>query len=227
MADPNDAFSTLDDFLLSLDDGITQAQASLARAGTAGPPGRHFTYHLPRVDFELKMNLRVVEDERLSARYSGVRPDRVNSKHLLFKPLSIEEAASTLEIGAVIKGAFVAVPANDGLPSAMLETSIRASADRRVLTLRVVVRNTAGEPLAGIDVQLNLDREESAELTSLTGRTLTIAPQTGFPRGVVTTDDTGVAEAEFRIDPAQTPGILVLVVDAADRTEKLAYEVTA
>jgi hypothetical protein len=227
MADANDAFSTLDDFLLSLADGIAQAQDSLARSGTAGPPGRHFTYHLPRVDFELKMNLRVVEDEALSARYAAIRPERASSKHLLFKPLSSQEAASTLEIAAVIKGAFVAVPANDGLPGALLETRLQPTSDPRVLMLRVVARNTAGEPLSGIDVQVNLDREESAELTALSGRTLTLAPQTGFTRGVVTTDAAGVAEAELRIDAAQTPGILALVIDAADRTEKLVYEVRA
>jgi len=224
---PSEAFSTLDDFLLSLADGITHAQASLARAGVAGPPGRQFTYHLPRVDFELKMNLRVVEDERLSARYRDIRPERPSSKHLLFKPLSVEEASSTLEIGAVIKGAFVAVPANDGLPGAIVETTLVPSADARVKTVRVVATNTAGEPLSGIDVQFNLDREESAALTTASGRTLVIAAGTGFTQGVVATDDTGVAEAEFRLDAAQQPGMLVLVVDAAERTEQLVFEVKA
>lgn len=224
MADPND-FSPLDDFLLSLADGITQAQETLARAGAAGPSGRQFVYQLPRVDFELKMNLRVVEDQRLAARYNQVSGDRARTRHLVFKPLSAEEASSTLEIAALIKGAFVAVPANGGLPATLLETRLEPTAAPRVLMLRVTARNTAGEPLPGIDVQLNLDREESAEMTSLGGRTLTLAPQTGFSRGVVTTDANGVAEAEFRIDPAQTAGTLVLVVDAADKTEKLVYEV--
>jgi hypothetical protein len=173
------------------------------------------------------MNLRVVEDERLSARYRDIRPDRPSSKHLLFKPLSVEEASSTLEIGAVIKGAFVAVPANDGLPGAIIETSLVPTADARIKTVRVVATNTAGEPLAGIDVQFNLDREESAALTTASGRTLVIAAATGFTQGVVTTDDTGVAEAEFRIDAAQQPGMLVLVIDAAERTEQLVFEVKA
>src|SRR5215475_6708046 len=106
--DLNEAFSTLDDFLLSLADGIASAQQSLSHSGATGTSGRQFTYHLPRVDFELKMNLRVVEDEGLSARYRTVRPARLGNKHLLFRPLVAEESSSTLEVAAIIKGSFVA-----------------------------------------------------------------------------------------------------------------------
>src|SRR3954470_9360110 len=72
MADQTDVFSTLDDFLLSLADGITSAQDVLTRGSALGPVGRQYTYHLPRVDFELKLNLRVVEDALLSQRYRPV-----------------------------------------------------------------------------------------------------------------------------------------------------------
>src|SRR5688572_19029784 len=158
MPDANEAFSTLDDFLLSLADGITQAQETLSRSGASGPPGRQVTYQLPRVDFEVKMNLRVVEDEGLSARYRAVRPERLSAKHLLFKPRTTEEASSTLEIAAVIKGAFVAVPFNNGLPPTILETSVQSTGDPRVKRVRATVRNAAGEPRPGIDVQFNVDR---------------------------------------------------------------------
>ena len=223
MADPIDAFSTLDDFLLSLADGITQAQDELARAGAMGPPGRQFAYHLPRVDFELKMNLRVVEDAVLSDRYRSLRPIRANDKHLLFRPAA-PDAGSTLEIAAVVRGAFVAVPANDGLPSAIVTTSVHA-ADARAPLLRISARNAAGEALAGLEIQLNLDREESVLLTQTAGGQLVLAPDTGFERSVVTTDASGAAEVVLRIGANQGPGMLALVVDAAGRTETLVYEV--
>ena len=47
----------------SNDTATVFAAAELARAGAVGPPGAQFSYHLPRVDFEFKLNLRVVEDE--------------------------------------------------------------------------------------------------------------------------------------------------------------------
>ena len=62
-ADPADSFSTLDDFLLSLADGVTQAQEELARAGAIGPPGRQFAYHLPRELSETKAEI----EKRLAA----------------------------------------------------------------------------------------------------------------------------------------------------------------
>jgi hypothetical protein len=226
MPDANEAFSTLDDFLLSLADGITQAQETLARSGTSGPPGRQVTYQLPRVDFEVKMNLRVVEDEGLSARYRAVRPERLSAKHLLFKPLTTEEASSTLEIAAVIKGAFVAVPANNGLPPTLLETTVQSTEDPRGKRVRVIVRSAAGEPRAGIDVQFNVDREESETLTTGSGVTFTLTTGTGFAVGVVTTDANGVAEGELRIAAGQPRVVLVLVIDAADRTEQLVLEVS-
>ena len=124
MPDPNDAFSTLDDFLLSLADGVTQAQNELARAGAVGPAGAQFTYHLPRVDFEFKLNLRIVEDSGLSNKYQSIRPARLGDRHLIFRPITPGVASgssnSTLEIAATLSGALVAVPANDGLPATVL-----------------------------------------------------------------------------------------------------------
>jgi hypothetical protein len=226
MADPIDAFSTLDDFLLSLADGIASAQDALTQAGTQGAVGRQYTYHLPRVEFELKMNLRVVEDVVLSDRYRSLRLNRPGDKHLLFKPVAPDASSSSLDIAAIVRGAFVAVPANNGLPGAVIRTSVNAD-DRRGPIVVVTATNTAAEPLAGIEVQFNVDREESATLTTASGRTWKLAPDTGFEQSVVTTDAAGVARSVLRIDANQPPSILALSVDAAGRNETLLYEVSA
>lgn len=225
MTDPNDAFSTLDDFLLSLADGVTQAQTELARAGALGPPGQQFTYYLPRVDFELRMNLRVVDDASISARYKDIRPLRPADKHLLFKPVSAEEASTTLEIAAVVKGAFVAVPANEGLPSTVLRTSIDGS-DPKAPIVRVIARNAAGEPISGLAVEFNVDREESRALTQASGGgDLIVDPGTRFDRALVNTNADGQASAVLQVPDTQAPGLLALTLDAASRTEVLVYEV--
>jgi hypothetical protein len=224
MADPNDAFSTLDDFLLSLADGIARAQDELSRSA-AGPGGQQFVYHLPRVDFELKMNMRVVQDDTLTERYKQLRPGIASSKHLMFKPLAAEEVSSVTEVAAVVRGAFVAVPANHGLPAAVLSASVIPQ-NARTANVRITARNAAGEVLVGVEVQVNVDREESVALNAASGVTMTVDPATRFVNAVVTTDDAGVATALLQIAPNQQAGMLVLVIDALDRTETVVYEVT-
>ena len=227
MADPNDAFSTLDDFLLSLADGVTQAQAELARAGVLGPPGAQFSYHLPRLEFELKLNLRVVEDAALSNRYQAIRPVRSGDRHLMFRP-ALPGAApgsggSTLDIAATLRGELLAVPANEGLPATRLSIDIDA---REPKAPRVIVqaRNTAGEALAGLAVEFNVDREETLAL-AVDGQGGRVAEGTAFKAGRVLTDADGVAIAELQLGNDQKPAWLALVVDAAGQIEQLVYEV--
>lgn len=227
MADPNDAFSTLDDFLLSLADGVTQAQAELARAGVLGPPGAQFSYHLPRLEFELKLNLRVVEDAALSNRYQAIRPVRPGDRHLMFRP-ALPGAApgsggSTLDIAATLRGELLAVPANEGLPATRLTIDIDA---REPKAPRVIVqaRNTAGEALAGLAVEFNVDREETLAL-AVDGQGGRVAEGTAFKSGRVLTDADGVAIAELQLGNEQKLAWLALVVDAAGQTEQLVYEV--
>jgi len=226
MADQTDAFSTLDDFLLSLADGITSAQDALTRSGSVGPAGREYAYYLPRVEFELRMNLRVIDDAALSDRYRPLRIERPTDRHLLFKPIAPEASSSTLDIAAVLRGAFVAVPANRGLPAALIRTAVSAE-NKSAPVVEVNARNTAGEPLSGLEVHFNLDREESATLSSAANRTFVLAAGTGFERSVVATDASGVARSVLRVAASQSPCMLALVIDAAGRTETLVYEVTA
>lgn len=228
MADPNDAFSTLDDFLLSLADGVTQAQAELARAGVLGPPGAQFSYHLPRLEFELKLSLRVVEDAALSNRYEAIRPVRPGDRHLMFRPAlpgatAGSGSSSTLDIAATLRGELVAVPANEGLPATRLTVDIDA---REPKAPRVIVqaRNTAGEALTGLAVEFNVDREETLALNA-DGEGNRVAEGTAFKTGRVLTDAAGIAVAELQLGNDQKPGWLALVVDAAGQTEQLVYEV--
>ncbi|EHR69513.1 hypothetical protein BurJ1DRAFT_0631 [Burkholderiales bacterium JOSHI_001] len=231
MPDANDAFSTLDDFLLSLADGVTQAQTELARAGAMGPPGAQFSYHLPRVEFELKLNLRVVEDSALSSRYEAIRPARPGDRHLMFRPAnpgSAPGSSSTLDIAATLSGALVAVPANDGLPGLVLTVAVDM-ADVRVPLVQVQARNTAGEALAGLAVEFNVDREETLALAGQASgaSAMNVADGTGFAVARVLTDATGLATGQLLLGDKQMAGWLAVVVDCAGRTEQLVVEVRA
>ena len=91
-------------------------------------------------------------------------------------------------------------------------------------TKRVTVSNAAGEPVSGIEVQLNVDREESVALNPAG---FAVAAGTGFDQGVLVTDAGGTAQTVLRIDAGQAKGLLVIAVDALSRTDEIVYEVTA
>ncbi len=100
------------------------------------------------------------------------------------------------------------------------------TADPQAPVVVVSARNAADEPLVGLAVELNLDREESAALTEAGGGgPLELVPETGFEQGVVITGATGEGRGVLRIGAGQGPGLLVLAIDAAGRTETLIYEV--
>ena len=99
--------------------------------------------------------------------------------------------------------------------------------DPRAPIVRVTVGNTAGEPLPGVEVQLNVDREESVALNPAG------AGLRGRRRHALRSRRAGHrtpparAESVLRIAPDQTRGLLVIAVDALARTEAIVYEVSA
>ena len=226
MTNPTELLSTIDDYLLNIADGVVLAQQQLATAAASGPPGKQFTYYMPKVDFELRMTVRVVESSDLTAKFQKVRSGRSNDQHLVFSAVTPEAQATmglTAEVISIISGSFVAVPANDGLPATRLATSLDAT-DPGMVRVTVRARNASNEPVRDLDVHVNLDREETAELDP----DHAIAPGTGIVSPLVRTGADGVATAVLRLDPAQPPhSLLALVIDAAGRTEMVVYEVPA
>ncbi|MCB9761012.1 MAG: hypothetical protein H6739_14330 [Alphaproteobacteria bacterium] len=232
MSDVNQVLTTIDDYLLSLADGIALAQTQLSRLGAQGPPGKQFNYYLPKLDFELRMTLNMVESSSLSERYDPYRGERAaRDQHVCFAPVTSEQQASSsfsAEIVSVIKGSFVAVPANEGLPAVHVSSQLDASNPQAVV-VTVRARNAAGEPMAGLEVQFNLDRDETVTLTDETGTvdgsTLNWTG-TYLRDGVVTTDSSGQATTTLFVGGGMAKGArLAVVLDAAYRTELLVYEV--
>lgn len=222
MTTPEDLLTTIDDYLLSIADGIRLAQEQLATSASAGPPGRQYTYYLPKVDFELRVTARVVESTDISAKYQKVRGDQRGDRHLVFSPVTPEKQATmnlSAEIVSVVSGSFVAVPANEGLPAVRLVTTVD-DADRTNVRVTVRARNASNEAVRDLEVHVNLDREETAGLGT------TLAAGTGVVAPVARTGADGAASVVLTVAPAQAPGsLLALVVDAAGRTETVVYEV--
>lgn len=231
MADATEILTTIDDYLISIADGLRYAQAELGRAGAAGASGSQVSYYVPRLDFELKMTLKVVEDTALSGRYGRDALSPARDRHLMFSPVNAEQTSRSsfsAEIVSTIRGSFVAVPANDGLPTARLRLVVRPDGADHVVEAHL--RDAVGKPLAGVEVQFNLDRDDSEALSQEAGVRASplLAPGTALDLGVASTGADGLATATLRVDPAQARGsLLVLVVDAAGQSETHVIEVPA
>ena len=220
MSDTTEILSTIDDYLISIADGLRYASDTLSRAD-AGSLG--VRYYVPKLDFELRMTLRVVEDTALSTRYKRDVASAAGDRHLLFSPVTPEvsgRSTFSAEIVSTLRGSFVAVPANDGLPPPRLALRVSAE-DPRAVRVDALLRDAAGKALPGVEVEFNLDRDDSATLSHDTvGAGIALAAGTALDSGAATTGADGRASVILRVDPAQAPGSqLVIVVDALGLSE--------
>lgn len=191
---------SLDDYLVSIASGLADARVRLAAEPAATLPGQPaVTYQIPRLDFELKLQVSVESRPVTAAPVGEGRFRRVVVAPPTGRTQS--EAAST------IRGSFVAVPVEGGVPRPVLELSVRETEEDDRVGVSVRVRDVSGDAVEGVEVELNVDRELSA---ALNGRELAAA--TGLGAGVVSTDVDGVASTTLLIasdEPADT-GIVVV-----------------
>jgi hypothetical protein len=211
--------TTLDNYLLALAQGIQEAQRQLDQSEVPGRPGQPAVgYHLPRVEFELKMTF-AMRGAPGGPSDAGKPP---TSRTLMLAPAARAGAGETYsgEATSTIRGAFVAVP----ITGVRAATVLRCSLVRRApLEIGLVARVTdaLGAPQAGVAVQANVDRERSAELSDGAAP----SPKTELTAGLVRTDDAGYAETTLRIDPDELAEAVVVVVDAPGATETLMIQV--
>lgn len=208
--------TTLDNYLLALAQGIQEAQRHLDTVEVPGRPGQPATgYHLPRVEFELKMQFAMRgeqpgEDGQNKSASRG---------QLLLRPASKPTSESfSGEAISTIRGAFVAVPVTGGRAASVLRCSLVRRGPREV-ALIAFVADALGNSQAGAPIQANVDRERSAEL-SPGGTPLTL--ETDLTVGLIHTDAKGFAETTLRIAEAEPAGaIVVIVVDGPGASETL------
>lgn len=236
---------TLDDYLLALAQGIQQAQRQLDQLTVPGLHGQPtIAYHLPRVEFELKMTF-AMHGQRSdgggsgggtgsgapqSARAGGAGGPGgaggtgARQSKMLWRPAGPSSSETySGEATSVIRGSFVAVPVAGGRPPTLVRCALTRKSGRD-FGLVVEVTDALGVPQADVEVQLNVDRERSAELGTPAGRTL--SAETNVLAGVVRTDASGRAESTLHIAPAEPAGTVVVVtVDALGATETVMAQV--
>ena len=212
--------TTLDDYLLALADGIQQAQRQLDQTSVAGRPGQPATaYYLPRVEFELKMTFAMRGGRQADDESQASRPNARAGTLMMRPPAKAGSESYTGETTSVIRGAFVAVPLVGGrTPTVMRCSLIRRSA--RDIGLVVLVADALGAAQPDIAVQIDVDRERSAEL----GPPLT--DQTDVLVGLLRTDARGYAETSLRISEAEPIGaMVVMIIEAAGASETVIVQV--
>lgn len=211
-------------YLLSLAQSLHEAQRRLNQMHVLAEgdvPG--VAYQLPRLDFELKMAFEVSTqaDGRpaLHARPVGATPTTTAGEHA--------EAAAA----SVIKGTFVAVPAQGGRPRTLVRLRLEGAGARRLVIL-VDLSSAAGEQLEGAEVQFNVDRELSRRLNELDHVSWEESGgpylgSTSVGRGSRVTVG-GTARAILVVDPGVPVGANVaVVVDAAGETHVVVFRVSA
>ncbi len=242
--DNNTQFLTgsIDDYLLGLADGIQKAQRQLSQMAITIQPGEAaVTYQIPRVEFELKMSLEVVSPTDSTSGSSAL---------LRFRPASPARGgagATTADVASTIRGAFVAVPVHGGKPPPDIRITLR-QINPRTFELMVRVASAAGERLAGVEVQFNVDRERSRELKVMPGGSglpvsvyndkdatydfvafgdaVGLCPATSFWDGSVSTNADGIAIGVLNIDAQEPSGTrIATVVDVLGQTESIVFKV--
>ncbi|MCA9697094.1 MAG: hypothetical protein KC431_06195 [Myxococcales bacterium] len=212
---------TIDDYLLGLAEGVEKAQRQLSQVSLELNAGdAPIMYQIPRVDFELKLSLEMVTaDDGMSAK-------------LQFRPASGGGGSrqTTTEASSTLRGSLVAVPRLGGKPRPVLRTTLRRIDPKTWRwQIRVEAATAAGEALAGVNIQFNVDREKSRELTeklaSLPEETsLALSSNTRFSAGVATTDSRGVASVTLEADMGEPKGsYIAAVIDALGETETVIF----
>ena len=242
--DQNTRFLTgsIDDYLLGLAAGIQKAQQQLSQQAVTIRPGEAaVTYQIPRVEFELKMSLEVVSpadtggDGATLLRFRPATPARGGA------------GATTSDVASTVRGSFVAVPVHGGKPPPDIRITLRR-VNARTYEIAVQVASAAGERLAGVEVQFNVDREGSRQLKVIPGGsglptglfndpgalynfvafgdTAGLFPGTSFWDGSVLTNADGIALGVLNVDAQEPVGVpIATIVDVLGQTETIVFKV--
>jgi len=229
---------TIDDILIALADGIRDAQRALNEAPPFDSFGRPMpTYHLPEVNFDIKMTAQsVVPDEPADTAIANGPvinlPDSVilpmARPMLKFStPSPKEEGGDKLSLTSSISGRFVALPPNDGLPTIRLSAAaLPTTGNNRNRLITITAQDVDGSPLNNIAVELNLDMPTSRMLSEDMGTKLVDKkPKTGLKQAVVLTNVNGSATTEFTVSPQEPKGLhFVISIEAGPAASAVVVE---
>jgi hypothetical protein len=191
---------SLEDLLVSLAGGVREAQQELTNTPAFDAFGRQLhTYHFPYVDFEFRVQMETA---------NSTSPGRTILR--LRKTKTGEQSSS---IQSSVSGRLVAVPPGDGLPRPIVQfRSVKQSS--KVWRLELSAANSAGEVLAGHEIELNLNLEASRQLSLQNEVTFkSFPPSTALTQSVITTDDSGTAGTSLKVGTMKANSFIVITAE--------------
>ena len=185
---------SIEDLLVSLAGGVREAQEALDAAPATDAFGRkQQTYHLPYVDFQFEVGMQITN--------SG------GAGRTVFRALPRSSGGSSNKINSVISGRLVSIPPGEGVPQPVLEfESIGTTLKKTKVT--VLASNSAGEILAGHQIELNLNLTASKNVILKE-----FGANTRLTDAVLVTNNEGYAETTLGFDP-KLPAKATIVLSA-------------
>lgn len=192
---------SIEEMLVALAAGVREAQEALSESRPFDAFGRALpTYHIPYLDFEVAARMETQQQ-------SDGRP----IMRVLLGKAATRTTSGSNELSSKVSGRFVAIPPGEGLPLPQLGIQVTRQGTQ---PLRIAIRlgNSAGEQLAGRQVELNIDAQASRRLTSVNGGALD-TPRTGtqLTDAVLLTDEEGKAETTMRLDAGEDQRTIFVV----------------
>lgn len=191
--------NSLEELLVSIAEGVREAQIALNQAPLLDPLGRPLAaYQLPYLDFVIRVAVETRTD-------TGGRPVAVLS-------MARAQSSTATDVHSTISGRLVATPPGEGLPVPRVRL-VAGGNIGGVAALSLTVTNSAGERLANQTVELNIDDADSRALSAARGvRNSQRLPGTRLREALLTTDAEGRAATALLIDNGQDTSSVVVVV---------------
>jgi hypothetical protein len=240
---------TIDHYLVGIAEGLRRAQEELSGLHVTRPGESPISYHIPSLEFELKLAFQASEEEGAGEPHPMLRSTLADSfaghftpahdigwkippiRAELLNPETTKSKDFQAEAASTIKGKFVSVPANGGAPLPVLQVIVRSTVPASEVEVVAQLGNTLGEAIDGEEVEFNVDREYSRYLNQaavdqgvLDEEAVDLRPDTQLRRSVVVTDEAGEAASALTVTgiPGQQ---IAVVVFAAGVSEVVVYEI--
>jgi hypothetical protein len=200
----------LEDFLVSLADGLSSAQQELNTLSQTSSNG--MLYHIPKLEFELKLQM-----SSYSTSASQESSIKKRSTLQVSPPVNSQQSSAA----STIKGVFVATPSNQGKPGYSLNLSF-GLIDNNELPIYLSLTDNIGEPQTGVAIEVNIDRQQS----ELINGSDSISNSTNLNDGILTTDQNGSATTTLNLSGQETSQTAIAITaDALGSNQTLIYRV--